>query len=59
VGCYQSQTPYLRRKGKEPQLGGWIVDFDIGGDGWSLDEVGTRFIPVYRSIKDDWKNYPL
>lgn len=28
VGCFQRQTPYLKRKGLRPQLGGWIVNLE-------------------------------
>ncbi len=57
-GCFQSQTPYLRAKGLMPQVGGWIIEFDLASDGWSLEEINVRLIPYYKSIKDDYKNYP-
>ena len=57
-GCFQSQTPYLKAKGLMPQVGGWIVDFEIGEDGWSLETINTTIIPYYKLIKEDYKNYP-
>ena len=57
-GCFQSQTPYLRAKGLMPQVGGWIVEFDIASDGWSIEEINSKLIPYYKPIKDDYKNYP-
>ena len=29
AGCFQSQTPYLRRKGLAPDIGGYILEFEI------------------------------
>lgn len=57
-GCFQSQTPYLRAKGLMPQVGGWIIEFDIAQDGWSLEMVNSKLVPYYKPIKDDYKNYP-
>jgi len=57
-GCFQSQTPYLKAKGLMPQIGGWIVDFDIASDGWSLEVVNSTIVPYYKPIKEDYKNYP-
>lgn len=57
-GCFQSQTPYLRAKGLMPQIGGWIIEFSLATDGWSLEEINARLIPYYKMIKDDYKNYP-
>jgi len=33
AGCFQGQTPYLKEKGLFPEIGGWIVEFNIGDDG--------------------------
>ena len=58
TGCFQSQTPYLRGKGLMPEVCGWIVDYDVATDGWSLEVVNTTIVPFYRVIKDDYKRYP-
>ncbi len=44
-GTFQSQTPYLERKGLHPEVGGWILKI-------KQNEVGeiTEFIPI-------WKDY--
>lgn len=57
-GCFQSQTPYLRAKGLMPAVGGWIIEFDVASDGWSLETTNSTVVPYYKAIKDDYKNYP-
>ncbi len=57
VHYFQAQTPYMRAKGVPADLGGWIIEYDLEADGWSLESVSTKFIPVYRPIEDDWKRY--
>jgi hypothetical protein len=57
-GCFQSQTPYLKAKGLMPQIGGWIIDFEVAEDGWSLEAVNSTIVPYYKTIREDYKNYP-
>lgn len=58
VACFQGQTPYLVRKGLDPQITGWIIEYDVSTkDGWSIEEATVRLIPSYREIKDDWKHF--
>jgi hypothetical protein len=58
VGCFQAQTPYLVRKNLSPVIAGWVIDYDIAADGWSLGTVGVRLRPFYQAITDDYRNYP-
>lgn len=57
VASFQGQTPYLVRKGLDPQITGWVLEFEIAQDGWSINEITMRLVPSYREIRDDWKNY--
>jgi predicted phosphodiesterase len=59
AGCFQAQTPYERRKGLYPALGGWIVEYELGPDGWSLRTVNARFMPFYKPLEDDWKRWQM
>lgn len=59
VPSFQAQTPYLRRKSLDPDVGGWIIEYDLGSDGWSLASVKTEVVPYYKHIKNDYKNYPV
>jgi len=53
AGCFQSQTPYLRRKGLMPQVGGWICEVNIGPDG-SVNRFKPEFIPFFIHLKNDF-----
>jgi predicted phosphodiesterase len=57
VGCFQAQTPYLVRKSLSPDVGGWILDYEISPDGWSIGAVRVTLVPFYRMIREDYKNY--
>ena len=41
-GCFQGQTSYLKRKGIQPSIGGWLVELTIADDG-----SVTRFKPEF------------
>ena len=56
TGCFQGQTPFTRGKGISVHLGGWIVTVRVDEDG-TIQSFGQEFIPFYKSIKDDYKNY--
>lgn len=56
TGCFQSQTPFTRGKGISVHLGGWIVTIRVGTDG-TIQSISPTFIPFYKSIKDDYKNF--
>lgn len=56
TGCFQAQTPFTRGKGISVHLGGWIVTIHVKDDG-TIERFGSEFIPFYRSITDDYKNY--
>lgn len=56
TGCFQSQTPYTRGKGISVQLGGWLVTIHVDKSG-SIWRFAPEFVPYYKSIKDDYKNF--
>lgn len=56
TGCFQSQTPFTRGKGISVAIGGWIISIDVNDDG-TIKSINPEFIPIYKSIKDDYKNY--
>lgn len=58
TGCFQSQTPFTRGKGISVHLGGWIVTAHVDDNG-SIQRFQPEFIPFYKAIKDDYKNFKL
>lgn len=56
TGCFQAQTPFTRGKGISTHLGGWIVTIRVDKDGY-IQGFAPEYIPYYKSIKDDYKNY--
>ena len=53
AGAFQSQTPYLRRKGLAPDIGGSIVDVTVTDDA-SLASIRYEWIPFYDPIENDY-----
>lgn len=56
TGCFQSQTPFTRGKGISVHMGGWIITIHVDKDG-TIKRFMPEFIPFYKSITDDYKNY--
>lgn len=50
AGCFQAQTPYLRRKGLAPDVGGWILEFNIGDRDVENGLIG---------LKIEWVPFPV
>jgi len=50
--CFQSQTPYLKRKGLYPEIGGLIVEFKIHNNKSTVPKV--ELVPFYVPKKDDY-----
>lgn len=50
--CFQSQTPYLKRKGLYPEIGGLIVEFKIYDKKPTVPKV--ELVPFYVPKKDDY-----
>ena len=57
TGCFQGQTPFTRGKGISVHLGGWIVTIRVDKDGY-IQGFAPEYIPYYKSIKEDYKNFP-
>lgn len=56
TGCFQGQTPFTRGKGISVQMGGYLVTIHVDRDG-TIRRFLPEFIPIYKSIKDDYKNF--
>jgi len=52
VGCFQSQTPYLTRRGLYPEVGGYIVEIRVGDKG--LIGHKAEWIPYYVMKERDY-----
>jgi predicted phosphodiesterase len=53
AGCFESQTPFLLRKGLFPKVGGWIVEIVPADDG-SILRIKGEWIPFYKHIYKDY-----
>lgn len=56
TGCFQGQTPFTRGKGISVHTGGFIVTIHVDKDG-TIRRFLPEFVPFYRSITDDFKNF--
>lgn len=56
TGCFQGDTPFTRGKGISIHMGGWIVEVHVDEEG-TIKRIKPEFVPFYKSIKDDWKNW--
>lgn len=56
TGCFQGQTPFTRGKGISIHLGGWIVEVEVDDKG-TIKAFKSQFVPYYKSITDDYKNW--
>jgi predicted phosphodiesterase len=45
-GGFQSQTPFFAKFGKEPTVGGLILEVDVGDD-WSILRMQDSFVPFF------------
>lgn len=56
TGCFQMQTPFERGKQISISMGGWIITVEVDENGF-IQRTVPEFIPYYKPIKDDWKNW--
>lgn len=56
TGTFQAQTPWMAGKQLAAMVGGWIVEAHVDDEG-SVTRCKGEFIPYYKMIKDDWKNW--
>lgn len=56
TGCFQSATPFTKGKNISVHMGGWIVSAEVDGGG-RIQRIVPEFIPFYKGIKNDYKNY--
>jgi len=60
IPCFQSQTPYLRRKALYPELGGFIFEFIVNEKLWTeerkynMAQTSFKFIPFYVPVEKDY-----
>lgn len=55
-GCFQTQSPFMRKKRLAAHVGGWIIEFLQGPKGDVL-ELATTFIPFYDVSADEKWSY--
>lgn len=56
TACFQSQTPFTRGKGINVIMGGWIITARVDDNGF-IQTILPMFIPFYKPIKEDYKNW--
>lgn len=47
-GCFEDQTLYLKRKHKQPAIGGWVMDFGLTAGG-ALRTLTTTWVRYFHS----------
>lgn len=48
AGCFESQTPFLLRKGISPRVGGWIIEAKVANDKYhTIVKIKSEHIPFY------------
>lgn len=54
--CFQAQTPYLKKKGKNPEVGAYILHFKIDEDAEPRGVGALKFEPIqfYRTLEEDY-----
>jgi len=55
AGCFEGRTNYLKKKGLNPNIGGYIVKVTLGKKG--LIKSFSAHFHVYDEIIDDYKNF--
>jgi DNA polymerase II small subunit/DNA polymerase delta subunit B len=51
-GSFEGQTPYLKRKGIMPKVGGWIIEFKV--DSGFITRFKQEFITFKNDIPNDF-----
>lgn len=56
LGCFQAQTPFEKRLGLYPQIGGLILEISRNNadQKGGIVEIGTKLPPFYKPIDKDW-----
>ena len=57
VPCFEGQTPFLKRKGKTPVIGGFIYEFKMTSTGVFVEDWPRR--KNFAEIPNDYLNYPV
>ena len=52
AGCFEAQTPYLKRKGIMPKVAAWIIEFKV--DGGSVTRFKQELITYFKTIDRDY-----
>ena len=54
-GCFEGQSPYLKRKGLVPHVGGYIIEAVLGKSGL-LKNFEAKFY-IFEEIENDYRSY--
>jgi predicted phosphodiesterase len=52
ASSFEAQTPYLKRKGIMPKVGGWMIEFKV--DGGSVTRFKQELITYFKTIDHDY-----
>ena len=53
AGCFEGQSPYLKRKGIMPKIGGWIIEIHIDRKG-TVSRFKSELVSFFEPLKDDY-----
>ena len=56
AGTTQAQSNFMRNHNLAAHMGYWLVEIHVNDDG-QINRFRPEFMPCYRAIKDDWKEW--
>lgn len=57
TGCFEAQSNFMKRLGLIPDVGGTILEFEIGDDG-RIKSINYKW-RSFHEIDKDWQNWPI
>ena len=56
TGAFQAQTDWMKSKGIDAHMGGWMIELRVDDEG-TITRFSSTFFPFYIPIKHDYKNW--
>ena len=56
TGTFQAQTDWMKSKGIDAHMGGWMIELRVDDEG-TITRFSSTFFPFYIPIKHDYKNW--
>lgn len=56
AGTTQAQSNFMRNNNLAAHVGYWLIELRVDDEG-QINRFRPEFMPCYKAVKDDWKNY--